>query len=1686
MSYTKLSNDVAACDVATKKTLARGIGGFSWDATLGGISDEVANRVRERELREAHQRYAAKLKRKAAYKALPKSVRERKVREARSVKQAMVEEQAYATPSIIATGLMAVGVTAAVYAASRSLKRSLKKADAMTTSANALLEELKATLMGFKSTVEKAAGHLWMLPFVFLAIWVCQQLANDLVRTLVFTAFSFVLGPVWDTISHLMPYKVQQQSGDTSIGAIIATLMTVTYLPQRGERLVPEIMKRLSVLPRASEGLEVFFKSCVSVAEDVINIVLSYFSETRVSFADHTTRTVREWIKEAEELHISLFETIRGTPEQSILVAAQAKIVDGYQLKTVVSEERLKLAIQRAIDKLEIAMRPYAGAVNAIRTFRQEPIFALFLGKSKQGKTSLVTRVGTTILMLAGLVTPAEALQHLWQKGDTKYYESYFGQKCMVMDDCFQEKAKAGMETNEFLQIIRMVGNWSCPLNMASLEVKGKFFFNSPLILGTTNCNKITDTCAAEVIHEPAAVARRIHHALEIKATGEYEVAGGLNYSLFEAEIERRAIALLARMDAGEQLTQLDIMSMVPWEAWAVQPRNFADGEPIGGLISLRDWVIYTARDLKRKQAQHEGATKNIMQYTELLARVQPIDLENYVPTAQPEGFFWKNPARTRELQERRSAIEHQEMMFNAADGIADDGALSLQGQSHEEFIQWVRSSSGHWHNGLYTKPDDWTDAEYARWTVQLSTLRLQYQQCYAALDEERVYFTEMCDLAKAWAMAFYEKVVSVTSSVWSAVRSLMGGFEAALMQQPRDPMEFVVWLAKYATYVVVFAAAATKAVFFVLDVAIGVTVTILKKLGLVRQQDTPYVPSQYLAEAVFGEQHCQVVAQSNVKDFKATQPPKLIVNPQFKGNANPQMYDGTQSDDKHNKVFENGYSMALKMPNMLYPMGQITMVEGAIAVMPSHFRTSIQEKLASGEYEPQWQLLFQSCKERGMKTYLTLAQFMHFPHHINEDTDVLFMDFGMSFLKVHRKIQQHVVSVEHLNQALSARLPVVMDYARVVMPKVISDVEKDVYVSRERLYAPHVRHVAELSVAGRSRKDLIAYRMPTATGMCGAPVLITDPKYYGGRCMLGIHVAGTQSTFDREGYAAPITSGMISAAVKYFASYQDDFEEDLSKRGVTIETPTAEEESGLTEAGLINGSFILIGKSSEGVHLSPNSKLKLSPFGEQKVFGDCGQAPAHLKPVRINGELKFPMIEGLKNYQSPLEYRDSPLLDVAVDVATKPLRELTMYETRQLFTFEQACEGIEGMKIKPINRATSPGFPYVLKYSNGKKQLLGDGEFDYTSDAAVELRARVDDIIAAARDGRRLSHICIDFLKDELRPYAKVESAMTRIISSSPVDYVIAVRIMFGAFIAACFRHSTYSGMCPGVNPYTEWWHLADHLLGKGAQRREKCFDGDFKRFDASEQPYMHGAILRFINRWYDDGEENARIRRILWLDLVHSRHLTGLFGDARYIVQWNKSLPSGHPLTTIVNSLYSMITLTACYIELTGDTSNMWEHAALATFGDDNLNAVDDTVSEVFNQVTVAEAMQRMFGLTYTSGSKDGTLTPYKQLAECVFLKRGFVQDSSYDKGGWCAPLDRGSFLYTSYYYKNNRLPVEELVEKLQSSLGELALHDQNTWDELHPKLFELIRQCGTEPLYTTRNAWRFNVCARDAFWF
>jgi hypothetical protein len=523
--------------------------------------------------------------------------------------------------------------------------------------------------------------------------------------------------------------------------------------------------------------------------------------------------------------------------------------------------------------------------------------------------------------------------------------------------------------------------------------------------------------------------------------------------------------------------------------------------------------------------------------------------------------------------------------------------------------------------------------------------------------------------------------------------------------------------------------------------------------------------------------------------------------------------------------------------------------------------------------------------------------------------------------------------------------------------------------------------------------------------------------------------------------------------------------------------------QSGLEAVGLLKGSFELLGAVEQGVNLVPYTKIKPTFLNEEQIFGDCGQKPAHLRPVMVDGVMRYPMVEGLKNYQTPVVHFELDNMAVFVDLATQPFRRASMHDFRGLLTFEEAVTTREGLKLKPINRKTSAGFPFSLDVTGGKKEFFGSSEeYAFTSEKCVALRARVEHIIAKAKCGVRLAHICTDFLKDETRPYAKVDAVATRIISGSPVDYFITCRMYFGAFMAACFRHNIDTGLAPGINPYSEWWRLVNFMLDR---HRTKCFDGDFKTFDASEQPCLLWEILKFINRWYGDSEENQLVRKVLWLDLVHSRHLTGPPGDNRYIIQWNKSLPSGHPLTTIVNSFYSLITLTACYCTLTGDVRDMWSRISICVYGDDNINSVNDDIADVFNQATVTQAMKDLFSLTYTRGDKKEGVILWKPLEECVFLQRGFLREIEGTRGGWTAPLREESFLFPAYWCKNPRDERNITINNLQGTLGELSLHRRSKWDKWFPVVKQALSLFDEVPLYESREAWRQETYARDDFW-
>jgi len=200
--------------------------------------------------------------------------------------------------------------------------------------------------------------------------------------------------------------------------------------------------------------------------------------------------------------------------------------------------------------------------------------------------------------------------------------------------------------------------------------------------------------------------------------------------------------------------------------------------------------------------------------------------------------------------------------------------------------------------------------------------------------------------------------------------------------------------------------------------------------------------------------------------------------------------------------------------------------------------------------------------------------------------------------------------------------------------------------------------------------------------------------------------------------------------------------------------------------------------------------------------------------------------------------------------------------------------------------------------------------------------------------------------------------------------------------------------------------------------------------------------------------------------------------------VVQFQKSLPSGHFLTAFINSMYSMTVIVAGYVYNTG-CCDFWDHASAATLGDDNVNGVDDYTAQFHNQKTLAAFLKKELNLDYTPADKESEFLPYTTIDKISFLKRRFVESEH----GILCPLELPSILHAMYYVRPSReAPMERIVEDLlQRALGELALHDDNVWERWSMVVIGELKKLGKSPLFgSQKSEWLVNMLnRRDPAW-
>lgn len=1597
------------------------------------------------------------------------------------------------------TVAVAASLCHTLYTVRRNVRKVSGNAVRATNAIAGVSEKITEAMNSFKKNIEafverlKTYGaQLWKPILIGLALWLCHKYRTcaPLVVATVAVVGSMV-GEVLPVFKSLIPKSqdVEPQSDGISFASDLLAMACTCWCPGKDVKSISgEFMKRASNFPRASDGIESFMRKALSLIEDFMNWVLKRTDSSKLSFTGRAD-AYKLW---RGEVLAFLTESAKNPklPIERIKCAKDLQIRGfGFHEILVTVESKRDLAIW--MEKLGLALAPHEGAIAAENNVRATPYCMMIGGPSGVGKTTLVRFIGATILLLAGEVDAKNALENLWQKGTTEYWNGYIGQKCLVMDDCFQVKGRLGEMDSEAMQLIRAVGNWSYPLNFADLASKGKIYLDSPLIIGTTNCMNIHGQWDSLLTHAEALV-RRFQTAVWVDVNPKYATPEGHFDFVKNTEIMRSAVQGLIQRSALEvngvktPLSVEDVLDAMPWDMWVVKQHDYRSetvGAPIAG--GLRSLVEVAARTIRDRRASNKREIEDINQLLAVLgdAVQSQSGLDREVPAAPVE-------LPSHELERIREAISGSQYSPESSrqGSFVEFPAVSSPVQVTQTVIDDARE-------GMSDAPAQVREFVHEYYN-RVQNTREWAKDGYGGRNPEAPPDIEPIILGLEGDHKCITDVVREDPLERCAAYIAESGFINALFKMRAT---FLGWVHDTLRHIGLgsLVDCYSDIVDGVADFAIGMSL-----FKLVRKLFSIIVPFvvgcvaslRSLIESVFeflGISKVKPEAispQSNEREVRQTVNSKAMRFATFNDLAKVDAQVGVPPNEA---VHDHVYCASLHCSTEGGSLGNFLGLGSDVYMFPKHYLDDLRK------LSPDTVLTFTSAKH-GTKGHMPVDTFLRLKMHTIPGYDIAAVSFGGSFLKATRNILKYFLTQHEMKNLLrGGNTAVRLD---------VASLGKNGQLRQVTYNSPtcYYHGAATMTTSGVTVDGLVRYTAPTVVGDCGSPLMVSENRFYGGRCIIGLHSAGRDNVHGREGYASCVTQELARELFNKLRTYQDDCVEQAVG---DIIMPTlvgearVEQQSALDKVGLTGGSFELLGELVKPVNLPTQTSLKESAVQRDAIFGPSPTRPAILRGTVRDGVYLEPMVEGLKAYQTDVQAKSVVDMEPIVDLAMKKHWEATRHHPRDILTFEEAISPPESWKMKGLNRKTSAGYKYsdvVTPAKPGKTAFFGfegDLEVDDRNPNLKRLRDDVAHLISEAGFGRRTLVLCTDFLKDELRPLAKVEAVATRVISGTPLDYTIAVRMYFGAFLAAMFDTYVVNGMAPGINHYKEWFLLAEALRSRGTA----CFDGDFSRFDSSEQPWIHMAQLNYVNTWYKFNNPNWKpedetVRYILWMDLVHSRHVCGVGTQLRYVVQWSKSLPSGHPLTTMVNSMYSLICLTGCYIHATGDFTKMWDHVYLCTFGDDNVSSANEEVRDVFNQVVVASLMPKLFGLTYTAGDKSGNLIPYKSLEEITFLKRSFAPDDDKENRlipgapniGWVAPLAVASFLYEPYWYKNARTPQLDLETRIEHCLSEMSLHPAEVWDKYFPVLQEWCLRNDVGLKLTSRAAARLFVKTRFDVWF
>jgi hypothetical protein len=434
-------------------------------------------------------------------------------------------------------------------------------------------------------------------------------------------------------------------------------------------------------------------------------------------------------------------------------------------------------------------------------------------------------------------------------------------------------------------------------------------------------------------------------------------------------------------------------------------------------------------------------------------------------------------------------------------------------------------------------------------------------------------------------------------------------------------------------------------------------------------------------------------------------------------------------------------------------------------------------------------------------------------------------------------------------------------------------------------------------------------------------------------------------------------------------------------------------------------------------------------------------------KDERIASNPFSPMQEGVNKHglvptNFPFEYVELAYkdLDRLIKAKVKPIRLSVGKLSKKVAIV--GCPEVKGFEKIDFN--TSEGFPFVSlrKGTDHSKKWLFDLEQDsqgnYVCNDIDQTLRTVCKLKKQQRLRRELPFtVFTDCLKDRKLPKQKVLiPGKVRIFSISPVDFTIQCRQYFMDFAVSYQEARFQVEHAVGIDVNSiEWTELALKALSRGP------FIGtiDYKAYGPSLMAIVAHKAVCIIRNWYkyngDDSEENDIIREMMGYEQIHSAHLV-----FKVIYRTLCGLPSGGPLTVILNSLVNSIYIRVAWIDHFNSNINFTDidikfeneeqyrkycenrqidaslysfhkHVDITVYGDDVFFALSRDVAPVFNCIHLADSL-RKYKIDITNSLKDGQMVKYLSLTDAgtTFLKCNFIPHPT-RQGVFLAGLDKAS---------------------------------------------------------------------------